>query len=130
MPRLTTPIVVYDDGEGLAEAALPRLAALGYTNVSLLERGLSGWRSAGGEIFRDVNVPSKAFGELVEAQRHTPSLSASEVHALLESGANMVVLDARRREEYETMSIPSAISVPGAELILRAPSIAPRYGSH
>ncbi|NOT27257.1 MAG: thiosulfate sulfurtransferase [Acidobacteria bacterium] len=125
VPRLTTPVVVYDDGEGFAEAALPRVTALGYTNVSLLEGGLSGWQSAGGEIFRDVNVPSKAFGELVESQRHTPSLSASEVHALLERGADLVVLDARRRDEYETMSIPSAISVPGAELVLRAPSIAP-----
>jgi rhodanese-related sulfurtransferase len=125
VPRLTTPVVVYDDGEGLAEAALPRLSVLGYTHVSLLDGGLSGWRSDGGEIFRDVNVPSKAFGELVESQRHTPSLSASEVHALLERGADLVVLDARSRDEYETMSIPSAISVPGAELVLRAPSIAP-----
>ena len=42
----------------------------------LLEGGLDGWRAAGGELFRDVNVPSKAFGELVEHERHTPSLSA------------------------------------------------------
>jgi rhodanese-related sulfurtransferase len=125
VPRLTTPVVIYDDGEGVADAALPRVTALGYTSVSLLDGGLNGWRLAGGEIFRDVNVPSKAFGELVESQRHTPSLSASEVHALLERGADVVVLDARRRDEYETMSIPSAISVPGAELVLRAPSIAP-----
>lgn len=126
VPRLTTPIVVYDDGEGLADASLPRLAALGYSNVSVLEGGLNGWRTAGGEIFRDVNTPSKAFGELVEARRHTPSLTASEVRVLLDSGADVVVLDARRREEYETMSIPTAISVPGAELVYRASSIAPR----
>ena len=124
IPRLTTPIVVYDNGEGIAQEAAPRLAALGYTDVSLLDGGLAGWRSAGAEIFRDVNVPSKAFGELVESRRHTPSLSVSEVHELLERGADLVILDARRREEYETMSIPSAISVPGAELVLRAPSIA------
>jgi rhodanese-related sulfurtransferase len=117
---------VYDEGEGMADEVLPRLAALGYSNVSVLEGGLNGWRTAGAEIFRDVNVPSKAFGELVEARRHTPSLTASEVHALIERGADLVVLDARRRDEYETMNIPTAISVPGAELVYRAPSIAPR----
>ena len=126
VPRLTTPIVVYDDGEGLVEQAISRLAALGYSSVRLLDGGLNGWRAAGGEVFRDVNVPSKAFGELVEARRHTPSLSASEVHALIERGADLVVLDARRRDEYQTMSIPTAISVPGAELVYRAPSIVPR----
>ena len=50
--------------------------ALGYTDVALLAAGLDGWIRAGGEVFQDVNVPSKAFGELVEAKRHTPSLSA------------------------------------------------------
>ncbi len=37
----------------------------------------------------------------------------------------MVVLDARRYEEYRTMSIPKGVSVPGAELVLRARAIAP-----
>jgi hypothetical protein len=33
--------------------------------VSLLDGGLAGWVAGGGELFRDVNAPSKAFGELV-----------------------------------------------------------------
>ena len=37
----------------------------------------------------------------------------------------MVVLDARRFEEYQTMSIPTATSVPGAELVMRAAALAP-----
>ena len=125
LPRLNTPIVVYDNGEGLAEDVARRLQALGYTDVALLAGGLSGWRDAGGEIFQDVNVPSKAFGELVESQRHTPSLSAPEVQALLQSEADVVVLDARRFDEYQTMSIPGGVSVPGAELVLRAQTLAP-----
>jgi len=88
IPRRDVPIVVYDDdngrGEGLARRAAERLAGLGYTRVSLLDGGLAGWAAAGGELFRDVNVPSKAFGELVEAERHTPSFSAQEVQALLD----------------------------------------------
>ncbi|OPA92260.1 sulfurtransferase [Pseudomonas fluorescens] len=125
IPRRDTPVTVYDNGEGLADRAAERLLALGYTQVSLLEGGLNGWRSAGGELFIDVNVPSKAFGELVESERHTPSLAAEDVQALLDSQADVVVLDARRFDEYQTMSIPTGISVPGAELVLRARELAP-----
>ena len=125
IPRTGTPIVVYDHGEGLALHAAHQLLQMGYTDVALLDGGLDGWRNAGGEIFIDVNVPSKAFGELVESVRHTPSLSANEVKALLDAQANMVVLDARRFDEYQTMSIPTGTSVPGAELVLRARALAP-----
>ncbi|BBQ00379.1 thiosulfate sulfurtransferase [Burkholderia sp. SFA1] len=76
-------------------------------------------------MFRDVNVPSKAFGEFVEAQRHTPSLSAEALDALQKSGEKLVVLDARRFDEYRTMNIPGSVSVPGAELALRARALAP-----
>jgi predicted metal-dependent enzyme (double-stranded beta helix superfamily)/rhodanese-related sulfurtransferase len=125
LPRRDVPIVVLDDGEGLAQPTALRLHQLGYTNIALLEGGVSGWREAGGELFRDVNVPSKSFGELVEAVRHTPSMSAPEVKALIDKGENIVVLDARRYDEYQNMSIPGSISVPGAELALRARELAP-----
>ncbi|SFP90691.1 rhodanese-related sulfurtransferase [Variovorax sp. 770b2] len=127
IPRRDTLIVLYGahDGTDLAPLAARTFAALGYTNVHLLEGGLEGWRAAGGELFGDVNVPSKSFGELVEHERHTPSLSAPEVKALVEGKANVVVLDARRFDEYQTMSIPSATSVPGAELVLRVRELAP-----
>jgi rhodanese-related sulfurtransferase len=123
IPRLTAPIVVYDNGEGYAERAAARIAALGHTDVSILDGGLEAYALIG-EVFRDVNVPSKAFGELVEAIRHTPSLSATEAKALIEAEPNLVVLDARRFEEYRTMSIPRGISVPGGELAFRAREIA------
>jgi rhodanese-related sulfurtransferase len=126
VPRWDAPIVVYDDGEGYAARAEARLQALGYSNVAQLDGGLDGWRRAGGEIFIDVNVPSKAFGELVESTRHTPSLAAHEVERLIADKADVVVLDSRRFEEYRTMSIPSGTSVPGGELVLRVQDLAPR----
>jgi rhodanese-related sulfurtransferase len=125
IPRRDTHVTLYDNGEGLTSIAAQRLEQLGYTHVSLLEGGLDGWRRAGGELFIDVNVPSKAFGELVEHERHTPSLAAEDVKALIDSAADVVVLDARRFDEYQTMSIPTGISVPGAELVLRARELAP-----
>ncbi|HBU8663784.1 TPA: rhodanese homology domain-containing protein [Klebsiella oxytoca] len=125
VPRLTTPITVYDGGEGLAERAVERLQSWGYQDVALLEGGLSGWQRSGGELFQDVNSPSKAFGELVESERHTPSLSAGEVKALLEGQQEVVVVDARRFDEYHTMNIPGSISVPGGELALRIEGLIP-----
>jgi rhodanese-related sulfurtransferase len=126
VPRPATPVVVYDDGEGLAWKAIQRLGELGYSDVTSLHGGLSGWRTAGAELFRDVNVPSKAFGELVEACRHTPSLTAEDLRAKLDGAEDLVILDARRFEEYRTMSIPTATSVPGAELVYRVRDLATR----
>ncbi len=123
LPRRSVPVVVYGDGPGDAAAAARRLSELGYTDVSVLADGLDGWVAEGGELFRDVNAPSKAFGELVAATARTPSLSAAQVAGLL--GGDVVVVDARRFEEYAVMSIPTAFSVPGAELALRVRALAP-----
>jgi rhodanese-related sulfurtransferase len=125
LPRKDVQIVVYDAGEGLAAVANDRLRALGYTNIRQLEGGLEAWQAAGYELFQDVNSYAKAFGELVESRRHTPSLSADEVSALIASDANIRILDVRRFDEYATMNIPGSISVPGAELVLRAGRAAP-----
>ena len=123
LPRKDVPIVTLDDGEGFAELAAARLIALGYCDV--FANGVRGWTAAGGEVFKDVNVPSKSFGEFVESKRHTPSLSAQEVKQLLDAKEDVVVVDVRRFDEYNTMSIPTGISVPGAELVLRVPELAP-----
>jgi len=125
IPRAETPIVVYDNGEGLAAQAVTELRDLGFTQVVELAGGLAGWRDAGFELFEDVNSYSKAFGELVEHRRHTPSLPAPDVQALIDENADIAILDARRFDEYATMSIPTGRSVPGAELVLRAPAAAP-----
>jgi rhodanese-related sulfurtransferase len=125
LPRKDVPIVLYDAGERLVAAAADRFKALGYTNIRQLDGGLDGWRKAGFEIFEDVNSYAKAFGELVEHRRHTPSLAADEVAALIEAKANIRILDVRRFDEYATMNIPGSISVPGAELVLRAGRAAP-----
>ena len=125
IPRKATPIVLYDDGEGLVAGAAATLGAIGYTDVTELEGGLQGWANAGYELFQDVNSASKAFGELVEARRHTPYITAEDARAAIETDADIVVLDARRFDEYRTMSIPKGVSVPGAELVLRAREIAP-----
>ena len=126
IPRRDVLVVLYDDGDGaLVQRARRILAALGYTDVRALSGGLRGWRLSGGELFSDVNVPGKAFGEMVEVTRHTPSIPAGELRKRLDAGEDLVVLDARRFEEYAVMSIPAGRSVPGGELALRVRDVAP-----
>jgi rhodanese-related sulfurtransferase len=125
LPRKDVAVVLYDAGEGLVAQAADRLEALGYTDVRQLDGGLQAWKNAGYELFRDVNSYAKAFGELVESRRHTPSLPAEEVAALIANEADIAILDVRRFDEYETMNTPGSVSVPGAELVLRAGRVAP-----
>lgn len=125
IPCRATRVVLYDDDGRLVPQATLQLREAGYADVRVLRGGLASWREARFELFADVNSYSKAFGELVEHRRRTPSLSAEHVRTLIEGGENMVVLDARPFNEYATMSIPGAINVPGAELVLRARGLAP-----
>jgi rhodanese-related sulfurtransferase len=125
LPRRSVPLVVYGDGNDDAAPAVRRLRSLGYRDVSLLDAGLAGWTAAGGELFADVNAPSKAFGELVAATAGTPDVSARDLQAMLRDREDVVVVDARRFEEYQTMSIPTATCLPGAELVLRVGALAP-----
>jgi rhodanese-related sulfurtransferase len=125
LPRRTVRTVLVDDGDGVSARAAARMEAVGYTDVSVLDGGVPAWADAGYEIFKGVNVPSKAFGEVVEHQAHTPAISADELNAMIERGDDMVVVDGRTPEEYNRMNIPRGMSVPNAELVYRIHDIAP-----
>lgn len=133
IPNRQIAITLYDNGEFYDERrgerkttrAAALLKSLGYRNIALLAGDLAGWKEAGGEIFIDVNAPGKAFGEWVEHHYKTPSLTADEVQALQEKGANVAVLDVRRFDEFQAMSIPGGVSVPGGELALRLRDVVP-----
>jgi rhodanese-related sulfurtransferase len=126
VPRRTAPIVLIDDGaEGLAAAAADRLAAMGYSDLAILQEGCAGWKAAGGELFSGVNVPSKAFGEFIEHAHGTPRIPAEELKRLKDEKRALVILDSRPFDEYHRMNIPGAIDVPGAELVWRVHDLAP-----
>src|SRR4029077_12388740 len=124
--RKTTRIVLVDDADGLAQRAAEVLAEAGYTDVHILDGGNVAWKAAGYELFSGVNVPSKAFGEFIEHESGTPSISAEELNTLMQSGTDMVVLDSRPFDEYSRVSIPAGVNVPGAELVLRVHDMAPK----
>src|SRR6266436_9764460 len=124
VPRRGTRIVLCDDGDGLVERAAEILARAGYTNLHALAGGVAAWAAAGYELFSGVNVPSKAFGEFVEQASATPSISAEELARLIHERSDFVVLDSRPFDEYQRVSIPTAVNVPGAELVLRIRDLA------
>lgn len=126
IPRRETRIVLCDGGgDGLTGPATDRLAAMGYTDVAVLEGGVDGWRDAGFEVFSGVNVPSKAFGEFVEHAYDTPRIPAEDLKALQDKGENLVILDSRPMSEYRRMNIPGGIDCPGAELVYRVHDAVP-----
>ena len=125
VPRRTTRTVLVDAGDGVGERAAKRMAALSYSDVAVLEGGMPAWGAAGYEVFMGVNVPCKAFGEVVEHAAHTPSISPEELHAMQSGGEKVVVLDGRTPAEFNRMNIPEGISVPNAELVYRIHDFAP-----
>jgi rhodanese-related sulfurtransferase len=125
VPRHATRIVLIDDGDGLSDRAAAILARHGYPNVSVLAGGNPGWSAAGHVLFSGVNVPSKAFGEVVEHAALTPSIDAAELKAMIDRGDDLVVVDSRPYDEFNRVSIPTAVNVPGAELVLRVRDLAP-----
>jgi rhodanese-related sulfurtransferase len=127
VPRRTTRVVLCDDGaSGVASLAARRLAAAGYSDVAVLEGGTRAWAEAGYPLFEGVNVPSKAFGELVEHVCRTPRISPRELARMQAEGADVVVVDGRPFSEFQRMNIPGAVCCPNAELALRIGEIVQR----
>ena len=119
VPRRSARVVWCDDGEGLAARAAARMNALGYTNVTVLRGGIAAWEAAGYRIYSGVHVPSKAFAEVVEHAMGTPWITVEKLKQWIDTKADIALFDSRSFEEFHGNSIPTAISVPGAELAYR-----------
>ena len=76
-------------------------------------------------LYAGVNVPSKTFGELLELERHTPRLTASEVRALQQDGTDHFIVDGRTLAEFSRFSIPGGVCCPNGELALRIRDLVP-----
>jgi rhodanese-related sulfurtransferase len=125
VPRRDCRVVLLDGADGVAAKAARRLAALGYQAVNLLDGGVAAWSAAGHPLFPSTNVPSKAFAEIVEIERHTPHVTPEELTGLRRQGKKHVVLDSRTVEEFNRFHVPGAVSCPGAELVHRFEDLVP-----
>jgi len=121
VPRRHARVVVVDgDGGDLTQRAARRLFDLGWKNIATLRGGVAAWQQAGYELFTGVHVPSKAFGELVEHVEGTPHIDPLALKKRIDGGEDVLILDSRPFDEFQTMSIPGGIDCPGAELVYRA----------
>jgi len=124
VPRKTARIVLCDGGSSdLAQRAAGRLAALGHTDLAVLDGGTRGWKAAGYVLFKGVNVPSKLFGELVEHAYNTPRITAQDLVKMRESGEDFALFDGRPVHEHHKMTIPGSTCCPNAELPYRVASM-------
>jgi rhodanese-related sulfurtransferase len=126
VPRRSTRILLVGDDDGIVGLAAARLSAIGYGALDAVQGGIGAWAEAGLALFEGVNVPSKAFAELVEHAFRTPSISAAELQKLRDAKADFVLLDSRAAEEYGRFHVPGARNCPGAELAYRIDDLVAR----
>ncbi len=117
VPRPDTPIVLLDDGEGLAPRAAAHLTDLGYSDLFILARGVRAWAEAGHVLHRELEVAVKGFSAFAERHGDPRFVEPAELKAQLDCGGDWVVLDSRPVAEYREGSIPGSVDAPGPALL-------------
>jgi len=113
------PVVVYDDGDGMAAArGWWTLRYFGHADVRVLDGGYRAWTEAGRPVTTDMTAP--APGDFTAEPGHMPVLDAAGAQAMARDG---LLLDARAGERYRGEAehvdpvaghIPGAVSAPTA----------------
>ncbi len=125
VPRLSTRIVLCDEDDGTVERALPVLESAGYTDLHVLDGGVAAWSDAGYQLFDGTYVLEHAFGLFVEAEYTTPRISPQDLRTKLDAGENLVILDSRPFDEFQSGSLPGAIDLPLGEAVYRIQDVVP-----
>jgi len=100
-PDRSTPIVTYCRGGhcGVSWYAADRLLDMGYTKVFVYNGGSEGWQKSG-----NVLITKKHEG--------LPQIKLDDLKALLATGANVRLRDAREPAQFAAFSLPGAKSLP------------------
>lgn len=125
IPRKPVRTVLVDDGTGAAVKLAVRLAAAGRHNTFALTGGIAAWIEGGVEQLPTFDIPGVPFVTRVRYEKGTPAVTASELQAWRDRGEDVIVLDSRTVPEYAREHVPGAVSVPGAELLLRFKDLVP-----
>ena len=128
VPRIDTRLVLCDDADGLAEQASGNLKTMGYANISILNRGVGGWKEAGYDLVDGNYVIAHSLGYFIEGHYGTPVISASELKSRLDKNEALIIIDTRSEQDYKNASIAGSISVPVAEVARRIPDLV-KYSS-
>ncbi|MCX5493685.1 rhodanese-like domain-containing protein [Kaistia dalseonensis] len=124
IPRHAVRTVLVDDRSGIAVEIAEKLARAGRSHVVALAGGVPAWLALG-EGLPTFDTPGVVFSLAIRDERGTPVVSAAELKQWRDAGKDVVVLDTRTVEEFTRDHVPGAISVPGAELLLRFTDLVP-----
>ena len=103
---LSAPILIVADSEDQVDEAVIRLARVGIENVNgFLSGGILAWAWAGFEVAT------------------VPQITVDILHDLIQTGAEMQIVDVRRPPEYQSGHVPNAITAPLSSLKERAPNL-------
>lgn len=119
VPRRDATVILVDAGDGVAGRALPRLAAMGYSDLRVVEGGMPAWEAAGLPLYKGVNVPSKTLGELAEEIWHPAMIDPETLDDLRSRDGGLAFFDARPPAEYGKMRVPGSVCLPNGELAHR-----------
>lgn len=94
LPDIAQPILLITE-PGREEEVVTRLARVGYDHtIGFLEGGFASWKNAGKETDRIVSV------------------TAAELSARMKDASNITVLDIRKKSEFDSEHLESAINIP------------------
>lgn len=124
VPNPSVPVLLMDGGDGFADVAAAALSYMGYGDLSVLAGGAEAWMAAGYTLYKGVNVPSKALGELVEQQWHPRMLTPEVLKSWQDDGRDFQFVDCRPPGEFTKMTVPGARCLPNGEVAHRLPSFA------
>ena len=104
---LSAPIVIIAESEAQVDEAQIRLARVGLESVKgYLAGGMAAWQDAGQEMAALV-----------------PQITVAELKELIETRADLQIVDVRRPAEYESGHAPRAITAPLANLRALLPKL-------
>lgn len=125
VPRHDTPLVLIDGGDNVAARGATALASLGYNDVAVMAGGTPAWAATGYVLYKGVNVPSKALGELAEMVWHPQMLHPDVLATWQDEGKDFAFFDTRPPAEYSKMRVPGARCMPNGELAHRLAHVDP-----
>lgn len=125
IPRKSVRTVLADDGSDSAEQLVERLAQRGRSQLFALAGGIPEWTRDGLEGLPTFDTPGVDFSRAIRDEKGTPVITVEKLAALRGKKADVIVLDSRTVAEFDKDHVPGAISVPGAELVLRFADLVP-----
>lgn len=122
VPRASLPVLLIDGGSGISEKAATSLLEMGYADISVVEGGIDGWKSAGFGLFKGSNVVSKAMVELASAALEAQQINPVILAAWRAAGLTFHLFDCRPDCEFTHSTVPFATYMPNGELAHRFPA--------